>query len=236
MGEVLALAAPSIQDDLPAGPENNSGSIRGVPVTSLYLSEPNDPLITRKRGRDDTAFRNRIIGLLSTAHHTLTRLAVFIQDINGKRNPTPNVLRHLTALEELVTNRNFLTWGLTSSLPTLRRLAFTGHVQDVERHFTANCPALEILVARRSWRGFDSADLYGVYDTPRTALSVFLVEIADGHSPLKVRNGPHEPVKFFEVDVPVSYYGDEGSENLVEEFIREGAVRGTIWDTEGKPM
>ncbi|KAF2806731.1 uncharacterized protein BDZ99DRAFT_347929, partial [Mytilinidion resinicola] len=80
-------------------------------------------------------------------------------------------------------------------------------------------------------------DVFNAYTGP--ALRVMLVAEAMDHGPPRGGRDFHEDdrVKFYEVDVPTSYYGDENDEHpLCYEFIREGGVRGTVWGEKARKM
>ncbi|OCK79973.1 hypothetical protein K432DRAFT_277022, partial [Lepidopterella palustris CBS 459.81] len=69
-------------------------------------------------------------------------------------------------------------------------------------------------------------------------LKIFLVAEAARHgTPVATRDWtPEDRVHLFEIDVPVSYYGDEDTETLCRGWIREKGIRGTLWAEEGRPM
>ncbi|KAF2498897.1 hypothetical protein BU16DRAFT_308768 [Lophium mytilinum] len=216
-------------------------SFEPPPITSLYLCHSIPEWYQYENLRVST-------GLLKLVAPTLKRLALFLPVANISQavryELTGGALARLTVLEELVSSHSafFRDPGPDVTLPSLRRLALTGPLHEQELKFLSKCTHLETLVYRRNW--FEAwsdpkeiDDVFNAYTGP--ALRVMLVAEAMHHGPPKGGRTFHEddPIKFYEVDVPTSYYGDENAEHpLCYEFIREGGVRGTIWQEEARKL
>ncbi|OCL10662.1 hypothetical protein AOQ84DRAFT_438211 [Glonium stellatum] len=197
-------------------------------------------LSIRGYNKKDSERTSATIELFNFIGPSLKRL-ILTGDFNnprpGEDNPN-DILSQLHNLEELQCSYDAWNYCKHATLPQLKRLAFdfAGLGQD-EFSFLQRSPKLEVLVTFR--QGLSASCIDHIFESYRGSdLKVLVVDVANNHRPLPLTRdwAPQDKVHIMEVDVPVSYYGDEREYNLCQMWIRNKAIQGTLWEEHSRPM
>ncbi|KAF2786689.1 hypothetical protein K505DRAFT_380111 [Melanomma pulvis-pyrius CBS 109.77] len=215
-------------------------------ITSLFLS----PQKTAACGGATPMVRlPQIIDLCEVVGPTLTRLAIDLQPIYASTSEIERVKPHSSEksvfmamhnLEDLVCSFD-VTDYFPQPPPNLKRLAITSQgtgTSDVLIKFCLGIQSLEVLFFLRDpeMEAADVDTLFEHYEGEH--LDVVLVDVNANHcTPKGARDWkPEDRVTVWEVDVPKSYYGDEGDLILCDSWFWMQGVRGTLFTQEKRRM
>jgi hypothetical protein len=188
-----------------------------------------------------------IIGLCMTIGLTLKRLAldlghfyVAARDIDSVRPHLRenNIFLQMPLLEELIASYNVPKYFPYAPL-NLKRLAITcREIRDTQVDFCFSISSLETLILLRP-RGLRSADIDRIFSSYKgKSLDVILVDVNSNHrTPNGARNtSNNDAVRMWEMDVPVSFYGDANELVLCDDYIWTHGVGGTLWQQSKRRM
>lgn len=189
----------------------------------------------------------QIIDLCDLIGPTLRRLALDLSPIYA--TPTEieqmrphvtenNVFIHMPHLEELIISYDVLNY-FRHPPPNLKRLAITAQeLTDVEVAFCLKIPSLRMLVMMRpvNLEAKDIDIIFTAYNGK--SLDTVLVDVNSNHrTPQGTRSWKdNDTVRIWEVDVPVSFYGDEDDVVLCDDWIWTHGVQGTLWSQDKRRM
>ena len=215
-------------------------------ITSVFLS----PHVTEQCGLVPRIRLPYFVDLCCTIGPTLRRL---VMDFQPVYSPLSEVYRikafyernsifyNMRNLEELVCSYDTTEYFMHPP-PNLKRLAITQDgLDDHLRQFVALSPNLRTVIVLRDLN-LDAADLrrlLGLLPSGRTPpLEIVFVGLSkDQRTP---EGGPEwtaeDTVTIWEIDVPMSYYGDEDELILCDNWIWEHAVLGTLFREEKRRM
>lgn len=190
---------------------------------------------------------SQIIDLCDLIGPTLRRLALDLSPIYA--TPTEieqmrphvtenNVFIHMPHLEELIVSYDVLNY-FRHPPPNLKRLAITAQeLTDVEVAFCLKIPSLRMLVMMRpvNLEAKDIDIIFTAYDGK--SLDTVLVDVNSNHrTPQGTRSWKdNDTVRIWELDVPVSFYGDEDDVVLCDDWIWTHGVQGTLWSQDKRRM
>jgi hypothetical protein len=215
-------------------------------ITSLFIS----PMEVQRSSDGKTTPLVRlpqIIDLCSTIGSTLKRLALDFGPILATPSQVAlisphvgenNIFAQMRNLEDLVVSYH-VTGFFRYPPPNLKRLAITTQdMSDIQTEFCACIPSLRILVFLRPVElTAENIDTLFTLHASKN-LDIVLVDINSNHgTPPRARNWDEDDtVRIWEVDVPVSFYGDDSELILCDNWIWTHAVRGTLWSHEKRRM
>jgi hypothetical protein len=245
--EILGLKLASHPHTLNhAEPGRHANSSPDIPryITSAFLSPITAP--------HDTASiplvrLPHIVDLCMTVGRTLKRLALDLQPIPAAASEVEFVRPHISQnniflqmplLEELIASYNVLDY-FPYAPPNLKRLAITcQEIKDIQVDFCFSTSSLETLVFLRPPE-LRSADIDLIFSSYKgKSLDVILVDVNSNH---RTPNGAettsnNEVVRIWEMDVPVSFYGDEDEIILCDNYIWTHGVSGALWQQSKRRM
>ncbi|CAN9177245.1 unnamed protein product [Alternaria alternata] len=204
-------------------------------------------LVSRKGNYTPLVRLPQIIDLCDLIGPTLRRLALDLSPIYA--TPTEieqmrphvtenNVFIHMPHLEELIISYDVLNY-FRHPPPNLKRLAITAQeLTDVEVAFCLKIPSLRMLVMMRpvNLEAKDIDIIFTAYNGK--SLDTVIVDVNSNHrTPQGTRSWKdNDTVRIWEVDVPVSFYGDEDDVVLCDDWIWTHGVQGTLWSQDKRRM
>jgi hypothetical protein len=215
-------------------------------ITSLFVS-PSEVQRLIEGNYTPLVRLPQIIDLCDLIGPTLRRLALDLSPIYA--TPTEieqirphvtenNVFIHMPHLEELIISYDVLNY-FRHPPPNLKRLAITAQeLTDVEVAFCLKIPSLRMLVMMRPviLEAKDIDIIFTAYNGK--SLDTVLVDVNSNHrTPQGTRSWKdNDTVRIWEVDVPVSFYGDEDDIVLCDDWIWTHGVQGTLWSQDKRRM
>lgn len=150
-----------------------------------------------------------------------------------------NAFKDMHLLEELVIGYNCLQFHAVPP-PNLKRLAVaTTNLRTAgsvsETYFV---PSLEMVVMMRHLY-LSNKDINYMFSRYKDFnLDMLLLDVNSNHrTPENTRDWKEDdPIRIWEVDVPMSFYGDESTSQLCEDFFWTQATSGTLWSVEKRRM
>ncbi|KAF2009895.1 hypothetical protein BU24DRAFT_427930 [Aaosphaeria arxii CBS 175.79] len=256
--KTLELFARTLGIDLPAsstgrlcyGSLGHSSFFRETKVfshiTSMYLS-PFRPHLKNIGVR--ISHFSTIVDLLRAVSSTIKTLYIDFQPDSAsygglgpaKTYPKSSVLREMHNLEELVISWDYEEW-FSCPPPNVKRLAIsTRNLVDGWVDWLDSTPRLEILVGLSAPGLSDDAvkNAFAKCSSDRRApLDIVFAGISWFHSPVKgdIDWKDTDPIRYWEVDIPVSYYGDEKTSAMCERWIWENGLRGSLFNSDKSLM
>jgi hypothetical protein len=188
----------------------------------------------------------QIIALCNTIGPNLKRLVIdltpfgadwreietFTSSLGGN-----NIFSRMLNLEELVASYNILDF-FPYAPPNLKRLALPFKKFGESQIGFCFSTALQTLVLLRpiKLRAKDIEVIFSCYGGK--SLDVIFVDVNSNHrTPVGTRSWTNEDtVRFWEADVPTSYYGDVNEVTLCEDYIRSHGINGTLWTQDKRRM
>jgi hypothetical protein len=213
-------------------------------ITSAFIS----PVKTERDSKSTPLIRlPQIIDLCMTIGPTLKRLALDLQPIYAVTSDVEtirshlsenNILLHMPNLQELIASYNVLDY-FPYAPPSLKRLAITfQELRDSQVDFCFSTSSLEILVFLRPPE-LSSADIDVIFSSYKgKSLDIILVDVNSNHrTPRDSRTwNDDDAVRIWELDVPVSFYGDDDELVLSDNYIWTHGVSGTLWQQNKRRM
>ena len=189
----------------------------------------------------------QVIDLCSLIGPTLKRLALDLSPIYATPSEVEqirphvtenNVFAHMPHLEELIISYDVLNY-FRHPPPNLKRLAITAQeLTDLEVAFCLKIPSLQTLVMMRPLElaAKDIDVMFRSYNGK--SLDTILIDVNSNHrTPKETRSWKDtDAVRIWEVDVPVSFYGDEDEIVLCDNWIWTHGVKGTLWSQDKRRM
>jgi hypothetical protein len=213
-------------------------------ITSAFIS----PMKDERDCKSTPLIRlPQIIDFCMTIGPTLKRLALDLQPIYAVVSEVEtvrphlsenNVLLHMPNLEELIASYNVLDY-FPYAPPSLKRLAITfQELKDSQLDFCFSTSSLETIVFLRPPE-LSSADIDVIFSSYKgKSLDVVLVDVNSNHrTPRDTRSwSDDDAVRIWELDVPVSFYGDEDDLTLSDNYIWTHGVSGKLWQQNKRRM
>jgi hypothetical protein len=215
-------------------------------ITSIFVS-PGEVRRTIEEDYTPLVRLPQIIDLCSLIGPTLKRLALDLSPIYATPSEVERIRPHVTEnnvfaqmphLEELIISYDVLHY-FRHPPPNLKRLAITAQeLTDLEVAFCLKIPSLQTLVMMRpvDLAAKDIDVMFSSYNGK--SLDAILVDVNSNHrTPKETRSWKDtDTVRVWEVDVPVSFYGDEDDIILCDNWIWTHGVKGTLWSQDKRRM
>jgi hypothetical protein len=215
-------------------------------ITSIFVSPAEE---RRPIEQDYTPLVRlpQVIDLCRLIGPTLKRLALDLSPIYATPSEVERIRPHVTEndvfthmphLEELLISYDVPNY-FPHPPPNLKRLAITAQgLTELDVPFCLNIPSLQTLVMMRpvDLAAKDIDILFRSY--VGKSLDVILVDVNSNHrTPKETRSWKDtDEVRVWEVDVPVSFYGDEDEIILCDNWIWTHGVKGTLWSQDKRRM
>ncbi|KAL1795199.1 hypothetical protein ACET3X_007015 [Alternaria dauci] len=189
----------------------------------------------------------QIIDLCDSIGLTLKRLALDLSPTLATPREIEQIRPHVTEsnvfvrmphLEELIISYDVLNY-FRHPPPNLKRLAITAQeLTDLEVAFCLKIPSLQMLAMMRPVN-LEAKAIDIIFTSYNgKSLDAILVDVNSNHrTPEGTRSWKEiDTVRIWEVDVPVSFYGDEDDTTLCDNWIWTHGVKGTLWSQEKRRM
>jgi hypothetical protein len=217
-------------------------------INSAFIS-PVKILSERSRYTRDTPMVRlpQIIDLCSAIGATLKKLVLDMLPVYSPHSEVEkvrftqkeaNIFLGMPNLEELIASYDVPDY-FRSPPPNIRRLAITiQDLHDIAVHFCFAVSSLQTLILLRpvELSATDIDRLFSAYKGH--SLDIILVDVNSNHrTPKDTRDWTgDDTIRFWEADVPTSFYGDDDDLILSDNWIWTHAVQGTLWNQKHRRM